>query len=356
MIFGTSPVNQAEVNRFAVGAGPGGSGSASYNYRDGSQLYALDAFPGITNGSRVATADVNGDGVADLIVGSGPGGVTNVRVFDGVTQAVIFTVQPFEAGFTGGVYVAGADFNGDGKAEVIITPDEGGGPVVAIFDGAKITTGMNAAAETTRYFGIEDTEFRGGARPAVADFDGDGTPDLVVAAGFGGGPRVAIFNGKQALNSFTTGSFPEKLLPDFFVFEDTLRNGAFVSAGDITGDGKAELVAAGGPGGGPRVRVIDGAQLLAAPGVTTLDAAVATTPSLQIGNFFAGNGSSRGGVRVAVKDLDGDSKLDLLAGAGEGDGSTVTGYAGSSFPTSGTPTVLFSNEIFPGFTNGVFVG
>ena len=357
VIFGTPPIDQSEVNRFAVGQGPSGSGVASYNFGDGSQITTIDAFPGTTGGTRTATADVNGDGVPDLIVGTGPGGVTNVRVFDGVTKNVIFTVQPFEAGFTGGVYVAAADFNGDGKAEVIVTPDEGGGPVVAIYDGAKITAGtMGDAAQTTRYFGIDDPDFRGGARPAVADFNGDGTPDLVVAAGFGGGPRVAIFNGKQALNAFPAGSFPEKLLPDFFMFEDTLRNGAFVSAGDITGDGKAELVAAGGPGGGPRVRVIDGATLLTTPGVTSLDIAAPATPGLQIGNFFSGNADKRGGVRVAVKDLDGDSKLDLLVGSGQGDGSKVTAYSGASFPATGTPTVLYSNDVFPGFTNGVYVG
>ena len=45
----------------------------------------------------------------------------------------------------------------------------------------------------------EDANFRGGARAAVGDVNGDGTPDLLVAAGFGGGPRVAIYNGKTVL-------------------------------------------------------------------------------------------------------------------------------------------------------------
>ena len=342
VVFGTPPIDQSEVKRFAVGPGPGGSGIVSYNANDGSQIFTLDALPGTTGGARTATADVNGDGVADLIVGSGPGIATSVRVFDGATKAVLFTVQPFEAGFTGGVYVAAADFNGDGKADVIVTPDEGGGPVVVLYEGAKIAAGISdAGAETTRYFGIDDPAFRGGARPTAADFNGDGIPDLAIAAGFSGGPRVALYNGKQALNSFPSGSFPEKLLPDFFMFEETLRNGAFISAGDITGDGKAELITAGGPGGGPRVRIIDGATLLTTSSITTLDAAVALTPSLQIGNFFAGDASRRGGVRVAVKDLDGDRKLDLLVGSGNGDGSKVTAYSGSNFPTGGTSRSLF---------------
>ena len=355
VIFGESPVNQSQVNRFAVGQGLGGGSNVSVNFGNGSSVYTIDTIPGITGGVRTATGDVNGDGVPDLIVGSGPNSVTNVRVFDGVTKNVIFTAQPFEAAFTGGVYVATADFNNDGKAEVIVTPDEGGGPVVVIFDGSKISAGMNGAAETTRYFGIDDASFRGGARPAAGDFNGDGTPDLVVAAGFGGGPRVAIYNGTQVLNSFAMGSVPTRVTPDFFMFEDTLRNGAFVTAGDITGDGKAELIAGGGPGGGPRIRVFDGATLLAAAPSANVDDVVATTPGLQIGNFFAGNADKRGGIRVAVKNLDGDNKADLLAGSGKGDGSTVTAYAGSSFP-SDSPTTLFSNEFFPGFSNGVYVG
>ena len=78
--------------------------------------------------------------------------------------------------------------------------------------------------------------------------NGDGVGDLVVAAGFGGGPRVAGFDG-TTLGAGT----PAKLFADFFAFEQTLRNGVFVAAGDLDGDGFADLIAGGGPGGGPRV-------------------------------------------------------------------------------------------------------
>ena len=54
----------------------------------------------------------------------------------------------------------------------------------------------------------------------------------------------------------------DKFVGDFFIFEDSLRNGAFVGLGNISGDGKADLIGGGGPGGGPRVRVFDGASLL----------------------------------------------------------------------------------------------
>src|SRR5206468_2261682 len=118
-----------------------------------------------------------------------------------------------------------------------------------------------------RFLGIEDPAFRGGARAAAGDLDGGGPPELVVAAGFQGGPRIAIFRG---LGAGAAG--PSHVVADFFAFEDTLRNGAFVSAGDATGDGLADLAFGGGPGGAPRVRLLDGAKLMAAAPFSTLDA------------------------------------------------------------------------------------
>jgi hypothetical protein len=38
---------------------------------------------------------------------------------------------------------------------VVVTPDRGGGPVVAIHDGAQLAAGKNAAAQTNRFLGIE---------------------------------------------------------------------------------------------------------------------------------------------------------------------------------------------------------
>jgi hypothetical protein len=62
---------------------------------------------------RVAAADVNGDGVADVITAAGPGGGPHVRVFDGAAlqagQVVeLFGLFAYNPAFTGGVYIGAA--------------------------------------------------------------------------------------------------------------------------------------------------------------------------------------------------------------------------------------------------------
>ncbi len=304
--------------------------------------------------ARAVVADLTGDGVPDVVVGSGPGAASEVRVFDGTNQQVLAVIAPFEGRFTGGVFVTAADLNGDGRAEVVVTPDQGGGPVVAVYDGAKLAASANApaavaAAQLARFFGIEDPSFRGGARAAVGDINGDGTPDVVVAAGFGGGPRVAVFNGANVLTTPLGGGLPPKLLPDFFVFEPTLRNGVFVTAGDVNGDGAADVIVGGGPGGGPRVFALSGRDLTATAG-----------KQVTVANFFAGDPANRDGVRLAAKDLDGDQFADLVVGLGSAGTPQVRGFRGKDFAasvTGTTPPAVAALDLNPFTTPGtVYVG
>src|SRR5207249_1713872 len=96
--------------------------------------------------------------------------------------------------------------------------------------------------------------FGGGVRVAAADFNADGRADVVTGAGPGGGPHVRIFNGA------TIGTAPT-VLREFFAFESSYTGGVYVAAnssgGDITGDGRPDLVVSTSTGAG-RVRVIDG--------------------------------------------------------------------------------------------------
>ena len=178
----------------------------------------------------------------------------------------------------------------------------------------------------------------------------DGTPDVVVAAGFGGGPRTAVFGGPSVL-----AGAPARLVNDFFAFPGTdalnLRNGSFVAAGDITGDGFADLIFGGGPGGAPRVFVLSGA-VVSAGQVNAAQAA-------PVANFFvAGNAGDRGGVRVAAVDADGDARADLAVGSGAGSPARARVYPGAAFSGGGEPGAfqdidVFDVAILPG---GVFVG
>jgi len=201
------------------------------------------------------------------------------------------------------------------------------------------------------FFGIPDPSFRGGATVAVGDVNGDGVPDVVVAAGVGGGPRVVVWDGKLLAG----GVVPTTPLADFFAFEETLRTGVYVSVGDVTGDGLADLLIGAGPGGGPRVRLVDAASLLALGGVGTLDGNLA---GAELGSFFTADDSLRAGQPVAAADLDEDGLAELFAGAGVGQGGSVRVYLGSQLQsTPSNPPMGAELEPFgPGLFAGLFVG
>jgi uncharacterized delta-60 repeat protein len=298
-------------------------------------------FPGVVRGTA---ADINGDGTLDYVVGAGPGGAPQITVFDGANGRLLADFPAFEASFAGGVFVAAADLDGDGAAEIVATPDEGGGGRVVIFS---VAPGGTPAMRAS-FFGIDDPNFRGGARVATGDVDHDGTVDLIVAAGFLGGPRTAIFDGATVLSS------PARLVNDFFAFPGadatTLRNGVFVAAGDVNGDGFADLVFGGGPGGAPRVLILDGALVAAGK--------VAEAQTTSVANFFVdGNQTDRGGVRVAVADADGDSQADVAAGSGVGSPAKIRVYRGTDLD-GGEPASFQDIIPFGGATlaSGVYVG
>ncbi|HUR55544.1 MAG TPA: FG-GAP-like repeat-containing protein [Gemmataceae bacterium] len=302
-------------------------------------------YPGAAVGVRGTTADVNGDGTPDLIHAAGPGGGPEVTVIDGKTGARVASFLAFEPTFTGGVFVAAADLDADGKPEIVVTPDQGGGPRVVVFS---VVPG-GAVTQRTSFFGFDDANFRGGARIAAGDVNNDGTPDLAVAAGFLGGPRVALLNGKTVLGT------PAKLIGDFFAFPGTdavnLRNGVYVAAGDVDGDGFADLTFGGGPGGAPRVFTLSGA-LLTTRGP---DAAQASPLS----NFFVGGSTTdRGGVTVAATTQTDDTRATVAVGSGQGSAGRVRVYRGTDITSAAEPTAFQDVTVFGGAAvpGGVFVG
>src|SRR5439155_12888022 len=136
-----SGIPHGAVSLIAVGADAGGG--PSVNIYDGfTQVFkfGFSAYdPRFGGGVRVAVGDVNSDGIPDIITGPGPGGGPEVRVFDGSTGQLlpgpVGDFFAFDPRFTGGIYVAAGDVNGDGFADVIVGADAGGGPNVAVFSG-----------------------------------------------------------------------------------------------------------------------------------------------------------------------------------------------------------------------------
>lgn len=279
----------------------------------------LNPFPGKIHASpRTATGDFDGDGISDLAVGEGPGGGSWVFVYSGASgfKDVMWSTDMFGA-FSGGLFLETGDVDGDLRADLAATPDEGGGPRVRVFSGGK------GFAQIADFFGIADPNFRGGARAAIGDLNGDAHSELVVAAGFGGGPRMAVFDGAE----LTVGR-QTRLISDFFAFDPSLRNGVFPAAGDLNGDGVAELIAGAGPGGGPRVTAWDGKTIATTGGLTP------------VANFFAGPSESRYGVQPSIRNFPIGQNVpgfDLVAVARSLPVSTVSLYKGMLLINAGQP-------------------
>jgi hypothetical protein len=182
--------NVLGTNDLITGAGPGdGPHVRVFTGAAHTPVYSFDAFaPTFTLGIFVAAGDVNGDGRADIVVGAGDGNGSSpqVKVFsgaDGVT--VLASFFAFDRGFTGGVRVAVGDVNGDGLAD-IITGAGPGGSQITVYSGKDLSILKNFLP-----FG---PNYTGGVYVAAGDVNGDGIDDIIVGAGTGSS-RVTVFNG-----------------------------------------------------------------------------------------------------------------------------------------------------------------
>jgi FG-GAP-like repeat/FG-GAP repeat len=322
VIEATDPLGHADTAKLGIGrprplegtilTGPG-SGFGQVRLFDADSAPRFAFVPNQNGGATVVGGDVNGDGILDIVTGVGAGSPPLVTVLSGRDRSILRPFYAYDQGFTGGVYVAAGDLNGDGKADIVTGAGAGGGPHVKVFSGAD--------GSTLQSFFAFDPAFTGGVRVAVGDVNGNGFPDIVVGAGPGGGPQVKVFSGKDG-----------SVLDSFFGFDSGFTGGVFVAAGDLNGDGKADIVTGAGAGGGPQVKVFSGKDLSV------------------LQSFFAYDAGFTGGVYVAAGDVNGDGHPDLVTGAGAGGGPHVKVFAADG-------SVLQSFFAYdPAFTGGVTVG
>ena len=213
-------------------------------------------------------------------------------------NGLVYSVSPFGIPSTGIV----ADFNGDGTPDLLAAAGPGGGPHIRLIDGAALipsaAVGLRPTQDIFSFYAF-DKGFTGGVSVAAADVNGDGTLDIIAGAGPGAGPHVKVFNGRTGAE-----------LMSFYAFEKGFTGGVNVAGGDLDGDGRADVVAGAGPGAGPHVKVFNGRF------------------GTDMFSFYAFDADFRGGVSVATADFDNSGKPDIVTGAGPGNTPMVRVYVG----------------------------
>ncbi len=310
-----------------VGSGAGPVGDVRvFDGFTGALRHGLVPFPGFAGGVRVASGDVTGDGVADTIVGAGPGAPGgHVKVFNGLNGAEVRSFFTF-SGYSGGVNVAAGDVNADGFDDIVV------GAGGAHFGGhVKVFNGRDGA-ELASFFAFSG--FGGGVSVAAADFDLNGTADLVVgAAGAHLGGHVKIFDGQGQpfVPVPVAGVTPPPTIPNSFFAFPGFGGAVFVAAGDINGDGRPEIITGVGPGAGPHVKAFSG------------------TNGAQIASFFAYESNFSGGVFVAAADVNRDGRYEIRTTPGPGRPVDVRSF-------NAAQQQLNSFTTFSGFGGGAFIG
>jgi hypothetical protein len=285
-------------------------------YRPAGQTYPIGAR--IANG--LAAVDLDGDGLKELLVPVAEENFGGVQVFPALPGFRYAEPVQFELSSAQAVAVSAGDFNGDGKPDLVFLTV--GGDVVILF-----TDGRG---------GFGDPAIIVVGSPAgqllVADFDGDGRPDVAVTHGdqvtvlydpspAGAEAVVLAAVGATAL-AMTSGDFDGDARPDlaiatphgfsvllngggrslrgFVAYDEGTEKPLTIAAGDLNGDGLTDLVLA--------------AQNFLLPGTVNVwygdgNGGFLAGPRLTPGGVYAPGGSP---IDAEVADLNGDGRADVV--------------------------------------------
>jgi hypothetical protein len=314
----------------------------------GSEQY--DAF-----GSALASADFDRDGYADLAIGA-PGEDGGGAPQDGGRVTIVYggpsglstRAVAFAQGGRFGTSLAAGDFDGNGA------PDLAVGAFGDFWVYRGLATGDLTGAKI--HIGGSDGETAHVAT-AAADYTGDGVADLAVSLGWPSlSPEYDGFHRLNVYKGSATGLVPEPMASEGHSYAD-------LTAGDVNGDGKADLVA----GGGNEIHVM----LATGNGFGTpqvIDQDTDGVPGTdEDGDNF--------GDALAAGDVNGDGRADIAVGApneaigtvkdagaatvlyGSADGLTATGAQMLGQNSSGVPgdaeqADYFGAELSLADTNG----
>lgn len=346
-----------EVSTYAV-AVPGSKGkpaTVQVHDGDGDEVIAyVTPFPDFEGTPSVAMADVNGDMILDLIVGTGSGVDSQVVVYDGNDSAQgRFTSElarfaPFDTGFQGGVSVAGADIDGNALADnVIAASGPGMDSQIKVFSSTLPTEKGTAPDVFSAFMPYPGSTSGVSIATGMVEL-GSGRESIVTAPGAGDAAQIKTFRydlytpTARARADGTAGEHggkpnEPKMTSTYLAYDEGYTGGVSLSTGWVAGvEGGAKSIVTGQLGGAGTVRAWStGSRLDGFPGMylenpNHHDVDLKYT---QIASFepFAGSG-------VTVATTSTTNGADLVV-SGRGAGSAVVQKLALARPTPTATTV-----------------